>query len=213
MKRLIVVGSLIGILILGACQFHVNLNPNPLLYREEKINLNVGLYIKESQIHQVHSQSGLCMIGFVHTWNIATGEAMAVAAERTFKNMFAQLEFVKNPDEFSQRPLNLCITPHLLDFHVSQGLKANLRLQCIMIDQEGNVIYESIIPASGSSQMLMGCLFGVFLGQWVVGKTSTEAFNQAFSFLAADMLDKVDFSMYETKYSLLYSPFFFVRSW
>ncbi len=182
----------------GGCVFQVHLRPYPAPYiTAEKIDLSVGLFIDESKLIPYHSQSGLCLIG--HTWQIQTGIALRTASEQTFRRLFTNVEILSQLSEFKNKPLTLLITPKIERFYVSQGLQAELFLYCKLVDQMGKVVYENTIPSKGSSQWGMAFFFGVWAGEEALSKTSTEAFNKAFAFLADDIVKKVDFSIYLQK--------------
>lgn len=187
---------IILILIILNCSFSVHLDPNPFPDIKQKIDIDVGLFINESQIQKIHSQSGLCLIGMAHTWNIETGWALRVGAERTFKRIFTNVEILKNLGEFRDKSLTLLITPKIENFNISQDLSAELFLHCKIVDKKGDVLYERTIPAKGASQSFTGFLFGVFGGQEALSTTSNEAFNIAFSLLAQDIITKIDFEPY-----------------
>jgi len=166
---------------------------------EEKIPLDVGLYVDTAQAQQIYSRSGLCLIGMAHTWQVNTGGALNLGAERTFQRIFANVERLKSTEEFANKPLTLLITPQLKNFNISQSLAADLILYCKLVDKTGQTIYENTIPAQGSGQGAMGCLLGVFAGKKALSDTSADAFNTAFAMLASDIVRKVDFSPYLKK--------------
>ncbi len=194
-KSLVLTAGILALLV--GCTFTVPINPNPAAYYSvDKIDLDVGLLIDDSQIRQVHSQSGFCLLGVAHTWNFQTGMALRIAAEQIFKKMFTKVELLSSASEFQNKPLTLLITPKITRFNVSQDITAELLLYCKLIDQNGKVVYERTIPAKGSSQALTAYFGGVFVGKQTLSQTSTEAFNRAFEFLAKDIKEKVDFSVY-----------------
>jgi hypothetical protein len=183
-------------LILVSCSFAVRLDPSPIPYTEEKIDLDVGLFVDQFQMGQIHSRSGLCLIGMVHTWNVETGMALRVGAERVFKRVFTKVEILEEVGEFKDKPLTLLITPTIQRFNISQDLAAELHLHCRLVDQVGEVVYENTIPSKGGSHAGTGCLLGVWGGQKALSETSNEAFNMAFAHLANDIVKNVDFSPY-----------------
>lgn len=189
--------SLILVFFTG-CTFTVRVTPNPGVYiiKKEKIKLSVGLFIDDYQIRQIHSQSGFCLIGVLHTWEIQTGMALRISAENTFREIFTHVEILKTVSDFTKKPLTLLITPKIERFYISQDLTAELVLYCKLIDQTGKVVYENTIPAKGESQAITGFLFGMWGGEYALSKTSTSAFNKAFAFLASDIIKKVNFDEY-----------------
>ena len=174
-------------LVLGGCSFLVRLDPNPIPYIREKIDLSVGLFVDESQIKQIHSQGGFCLIGMGHTWDVETGMALRVGAERIFRRVFTNIGILQEVSEFTNKPLTLLITPRIERFNISQDLAAELYLHCKLIDQIGKVVYENTIYSKGGSQAATGCLLGVWGGQMALSETSNEVFNKAFAFLANDI--------------------------
>ncbi|MCK4417891.1 MAG: hypothetical protein KAV99_06960, partial [Candidatus Latescibacteria bacterium] len=111
-------------LVLGGCSFLVRLDPNPIPYIREKIDLSVGLFVDESQIKQIHSQGGFCLIGTGHTWDVETGMALRVGAERIFRRVFTNIGILQEVSEFTNKPLTLLITPRIERFNISQDLAA-----------------------------------------------------------------------------------------
>jgi hypothetical protein len=167
-----------------------------MTYIEEKIDVDVGLYIDQYQMRQIHSRSGFCLLGIFHTWNIETGLALAAGAETTFKSLFTNVEMIEDVNDFANRPLTILITPRIESFNVSGDLSAELLLHCKLVDDHGVVVYENTIPSVGESQASTGFIFGFWGGKMALSKTSVEAFNMAFSMLASDIIEKVDFTPY-----------------
>lgn len=187
---------LAALLAFAGCTFEVRPQPYPLIQNENKINLALGLLIDDSQVRQVHSQSGLAAVGAVHTWRIETGTALMTGAENTFRALFTKVDVVKSQTEFKDKALTLVVAPQISSFTIDQSLAAQLYLHCKLADRDGKVLYENTIPASGSGHSGAGCLMGVWGGESSLRENTNEAFNQAFALLAADIMKKVDFRPY-----------------
>jgi len=190
-------GLLLAILSAGlvGCTFVIRPFPGSALV-DKKIDLRVGLLIDDTAAGQVSSTSGLFMIGLVHTWKVEVGGAMLQGATATFSNMFTEVKNLKSKDQFASSDLILLITPVIQQFTIEQDLSAKLTLHCVLADRKGTALYDKTIPVTGKAQTATGCLLGVAGGQTAINETSTDAFNQAFQFLAQDILKTVDFSPY-----------------
>jgi hypothetical protein len=198
MKKIIAVGF-VYCLILSSCTVPVHLDPVPRIYVKEKIKCDVGLFIDQSQIMIPTPQSGLCLIGMANTWNVETGRGLYLGAERTFRSIFTNVEILKEIKEFTNKPLTLLITPKVQMFNISQDLAADLMLYCKLVNRVGETVYENTIPAKGESQAATGFCLGFWGGETALSKTSNDAFNKAFAFLADDIIKKVDFTPYQSR--------------
>jgi hypothetical protein len=135
----------------------------------------------------------------VHTWRIETGIALRIGAENTFSSLFTKVQVVGSQTEFRNKALILVVTPQISSFTIQQDLTAQLYLHCRLADRNGTVLYKNTIPASGSGNNAAGCLLGLLGGETSLRMNTEEAFNQAFAYLASDMMKKVDFSPYLNK--------------
>ena len=164
------------ILNLCNCTYFVNLNPYPNITVTHKIDVDIGLVISEST-PPFHTQSGFCLLGTSHTWNIATGMGLRLCADRSLKQVFRTVEMLNNMNEVYNNRITIFITPVIANFDVSQELAASIILNCIIIDNTGIELYDGTFSAKGESQMLSGCLFGTLGGEKALANTSNSAFN------------------------------------
>jgi hypothetical protein len=181
---------------LAGCTTAVHFDATPMVDVRNKIDLDVGVFVDKSQMNQVYSESGLYLLGLLNTWNVQTGAGSAATAWKTFSLMFRSVEMLKVAGDFESRSLTLLITPTIEHFAISQDLTADLLLKCVIVDRFGETVYKNTVAASGGSQMMTACCLGALGGQSVLGKTSGDAFSDAYTQLANDIMKRVDFSRY-----------------
>ena len=188
-------GACLAFLLLN-CTFQVRLNPVPMIAVKQRINTDLGIYLDHSRLPPVYSNSGYCMLGAAHTWNIEIGEALKTSALLAFGSAFSRAEIVASDREFNGKSLILLAVPQIQSYAVTQDIQASLQINCRLLDKSNNTLYQGTINAQGGSQFFPAACLGVFGGSMLMEKTGNDAFALAFELLVADIIAKVDFTPY-----------------
>jgi hypothetical protein len=179
------------------CSTAVHVSPHPESYiANAPVDVSAGLLIEDSQAYQTYTMGGGCLLGMLNHWQIETGPALMLAAQSTLPRIFSQVTPMRTRQEFEEGTQRLLISPSIASFYVSSGLSADLVLHCRIVDRQGKLVHEGSYMAKGPGQA--GSVFwgGFFAGQGALSKTSSDAFEFAFTSLATDIRKRVDFTPY-----------------
>ena len=196
MKTLSIV---LSIFFLSGCVFRVPLEPNPKIVVSGKIPIDLGLFVNRANELYRYKARGLtgCLIGERGEWKLDTGVALRKAAERAFSQAFRNVTVMDSIQDFQNKPLTILILPKIKRFGISDDdIRAELHIQCRLIDKSGNTFYEKDINRVGNRKIFTACCLGLTGSGFVLSRTSQEAFNRAFQDLITDMLENVDFTPY-----------------
>jgi len=191
----LLVGSLLGFI--ADCTFYIHPDPFPKIpIQEQKYPYEVGIFIDTKQIEQVYSQSGFCVVGAAHTWNVQIGEGLEKASQRSFKSLFANVKKISSLEEGKGNSINFVFVPSIRNFEISQSISTGFFLKAIIYNRSGDIIYEKEVRGEtrGGGPFFTACMCGVFGGESAFSDSVNSAFEDAFEKLFQDIMKTVDFN-------------------
>jgi len=183
-KRFLLLIIVLGTMIFNNCTFKIIAPPpRELKYDQERLPQKAAIFIPPNVASQEVSIGGLLCIGPVHKWDILVGNSLRNYSIEYFNTLFKKTKFYEMRSDFiSDENIDLIIEPSIRDFDISQSLKVELNLRCLVLDREGQTIYESEFygETQESQAVEEAYLRGVLVGEYALRDSLGSALDDAF---------------------------------
>jgi hypothetical protein len=145
MKRSLLLTIVLGTMMINNCTFKIVAPPpRGLKYDQERLPQEAAIFIPPDVGSEEVSISGLLCVGPVHKWNVYVGNSLINYSIEYFNTLYKKTHFYEMRSDFvSNENIDVVIEPSITYFDISQLLKTKLNLRCVILDREGQTIYES----------------------------------------------------------------------
>ena len=145
MKRSLLLTIVLGTMMINNCTFKIVAPPpRGLKYGQERLPQEAAIFIPPNVGSEEVSKSGLLCVGPAHKWNVYVGNSLINYSIEYFNTLYKKTHFYEMKSDFvSNENIDVVIEPSITYFDISQSLKTKLNLRCIILDREGQTIYES----------------------------------------------------------------------
>lgn len=186
-------GFLVMVLVcpsLTACTYKVSAYKPEAERQFGSLPARAVIFIPGDPYSETTTKSGFFLLGMAHNWEFQTGIALENYSEEYFRTLFDAVSTSHNIFDMKQdREARLHVFPKINRFDVNQGLRSSLSLGCEIRTAEGDLLYQGQVVGETKSGggATMGCLGGPFVGESVLQKSYSEALEDAFQRLVADI--------------------------
>ena len=184
MKRSLLLTIVLGTIMINNCTFKI-LAPPPrgLKYDQERLPQEAAIFIPPDVGSEEVSLSGLVCVGPVHKWNVYVGNSLINYSIEYFNTLYKKTHFYEMRSDFvSNENIDVVLEPSITYFDISQSLKTKLNLRCIILDREGQTIYESeFYGETQKSQVVQEAYYrGVLVAEPALADSLGSALDDAF---------------------------------
>ncbi|MGL1901203.1 MAG: hypothetical protein OCC49_03630 [Fibrobacterales bacterium] len=182
-------------IILSNCTVPVNIKPKVKTSQFDKIPMEIGLNVKDSEI--THRASGLFFVGSANTFVINVGQALDMSAQSSFKALFDDVIVIENIEDRSELEpkYTVVLVPYFSEYYVSQTMSSGMHLRLEVLDSSKQRLYKDDVTVVGSAGPLVASTstFGFSSAAVAIEASSSEAFEKAFHHLLSNLFQNFKF--------------------
>jgi hypothetical protein len=184
MKRSLLLTIVLGTMMINNCTFKIVAPPpRGLKYGQERLPQEAAIFIPPNVGSEEVSKNGLLCVGPAHKWNVYVGNSLINYSIEYFNTLYKKTHFYEMKSDFvSNENIDVVIEPSITYFDISQSLKTKLNLRCIILDREGQTIYESeFYGETQKSQVVEEAYYrGVLVAEPALADSLGSALDDAF---------------------------------
>lgn len=184
MKRSLLLIIVLGTMMINNCTFKIVAPPpRGLKYDQERLPQEAAIFIPPDVGSEEVSKSGLLCVGPVHKWNVYVGNSLINYSIEYFNTLYKKTHFYELRSDFvSNENIDVVIEPSITYFDISQSLKTKLNLRCIILDREGQTIYESEFYGETQKSQVVEEAYsrGVLVAELALADSLGSALDDAF---------------------------------